>query len=94
MYAVLICIAAVAAGSPIAAAFIVALASRREDRDWSLGGPPHSHLEAIARRIVAFDADSVEWPRSKAQVQAEMTRRGPFPKAPDAESDGKTRDAA
>lgn len=94
MFPIIVCIAAVAAGSPIAAAFIVAITSRREDRNWSLGQPPHSLAEAIARRIVAFGADSIEWPRSRAQVQAEMARRGLCPKPFDADTDAKTRDAA
>jgi hypothetical protein len=71
MIAVLIGIAAVIVGSPIAAAVIVAVASSREDRNWSLGRPASRPMDALARRIVAFDADSIDWPRSKAQVQAE-----------------------
>jgi len=94
MFAAAVFIAAVAVGSPLAAAFMVALASRREDRNWSLGQPPRSLVEAIARRIVSFDADSIEWPRSKAQVQAELASRRLLPESLDTEPESGTRDAA
>ncbi len=75
MFIVVLCIAALAVGSPIFAAFIVSVASIHEDANWSLGRPPSNTLDRIARRIVAFDADSIDWPRSKAQVQAEKALR-------------------
>jgi hypothetical protein len=86
MIVIIACIAAAAVSSPIAAAFIVALASRSEDRNWSLGLPPHSTVEAMARRIVRFDADSIDWPRSKARVQAEQAYRRQFPETLDADT--------
>lgn len=75
MYLVLMCVAALIVSVPIFAALLVAVASRREDRNWSLDQPPRGLIELIGRRIVAFDADSIVWPRSKAQVQAEAYRR-------------------
>jgi hypothetical protein len=71
MIAMVIGLAAVIVSAPIVAAIVVAVASRREDRAWSLGGPARSQADALARRIVAFDADSIDWPRSKAQAQAD-----------------------
>jgi hypothetical protein len=75
MIVVLFGIAAMAVSVPLIAALLVSVASRREDANWTLGAPPASWLEAAARRIVAFNADSVEWPRSKARQQAEALRR-------------------
>jgi hypothetical protein len=92
VFVIVACVAAVAAGWPIVAALIVSIASRREDRNWSLGGPPRSLVEATARRIVGFHADSVEWPRSLAHVQAETARRRLLPERLDADADAKTRD--
>jgi hypothetical protein len=74
MYLIVIGIAALVVSAPIFAAFIVAIASCREDRNWSLDQPPRSVTELIARRIVGFDADSIVWPRSKAQVRARADR--------------------
>jgi hypothetical protein len=78
---VMLGIAAMAVASPIAAAVVVSIASRREDARWSVGLPPSDSLERLARRIVAFDADSIVWPRSKAQVQMEASLRRPRPEA-------------
>ena len=80
-------LAAIAVSAPIAAALIVSAASRREDAHWSLGKPPASPLEAAARRIVAFDVDSIDWPRSKAQVEAEAARRAAMHEAVEAMAD-------
>jgi hypothetical protein len=81
MLIVLLGIAAMMVASPIAAAFVVTIASRREDTRWSLSLPPSNLPERVARRIVAFDADSIVWPRSKAQVQLEASLRRPGPEA-------------
>lgn len=75
MIAILVGIAAIIVSAPIVATIVVAVASKREDRKWSLGGPARSQADALARRIVAFDAESIEWPRSKAQLQAEEAIR-------------------
>lgn len=81
MIVVLFVIAMMAVSAPIVAALIVSVASMREDRNWSLGEPARTPLQAIARRIVAFDQDSITWPRSKAQHQAEALRRMPLHEA-------------
>jgi hypothetical protein len=91
---IVICIVALAVSSPIFAAFIVSVASRREDANWSVGRPPSNRLDAIARRIVAFDADSIVWPRTKAQVQAEKATRQRMPERIEPESETGTQSAA
>jgi hypothetical protein len=68
---VLIVIAAILTSAPIVAAGLVSVASRREDTDWSLARPACGWVEAAARRVVGFDAESVTWPRSKARRHAE-----------------------
>lgn len=94
MYLVLICIAALVVSAPIFATLIVAVGSRREDRNWSLDEPPRGRIELTARRIVAFDADSIVWPRSKAQVQADARRRRLAEEAAEQETDRRSREAA
>jgi hypothetical protein len=81
MFAVLFVIAIAAVSSPMVAALIVSIASRREDANWSLGGPARSSLEEAARRIVAFDNDSIHWPRSKALMQRAAALRRDLPEA-------------
>lgn len=73
MFILILCIAAMAVGAPIVAALTVTVASRREDAKWSLGNPARGPLEAIARRIVAFTADPMDWPRSRARAEAEIS---------------------
>jgi hypothetical protein len=80
MIIVLIGIAAVVS-IPIAAAFVVSIASHREEAAWSLGGPPRGLIDAIARRIVGFHNDSIIWPVSKARSLAEFEERMRMPKA-------------
>jgi hypothetical protein len=46
---------------PVAAAVLVAVASRREDREWTLAGPAHGLVQMAARRIVAFDSEGMDW---------------------------------
>ncbi len=75
MAEVLIGIAALIVGAPIVATLVVAVASTREDANWTLDQRARTPLEAAARRIVALDVDSIVWPRSKAQVQAEAAMR-------------------
>jgi hypothetical protein len=79
MFVLLVVIAAVAVSAPMVAALIVSVASRREDRNWSLGGPARSSLEEVARRIVAFDNDSIVWPRSKAHERLAAALRRDLP---------------
>lgn len=93
MYLVVICVA-LFVSAPIFAAFVVAIASRREDRRWSLDQPPRGLMELIARRVVAFDADSIIWPRSKAQVRAEANRLRVVQEAAEKATEASSRDAA
>jgi hypothetical protein len=72
---------------PMLAALVVSVASRREDGNWSLREPARGALTAVARRIVAFDADSIDWPRSKAQRNLEMSQVTRLPKRVDATTD-------
>jgi hypothetical protein len=54
-------IAAVLTSVPIIAIALVSVASRLEDRDWTVAGPPPSTARILARRIVGFHADGIEW---------------------------------
>lgn len=94
MYVLVMCVAALFVSAPILSALIVAVASRREDRSWSLDQPARSLVESVARRIVAFNADSIVWPRSKEQVQAEADYRTLDTEIADDETECGTQDAA
>jgi hypothetical protein len=61
MGVVLLAIAAVLTSVPIIAIALVSVASRLEDRDWTVAGPPPSTTRALARRIAGFHADGIEW---------------------------------
>jgi hypothetical protein len=65
---VVIALAAVPA-SAVAAAVLVSLASRREDRAWTLSQPPAGAARAAARRIVGFHSEDPRW------ISAAGTRR-------------------
>lgn len=54
-------IAAVLTGVPIIAIALVSVASRLEDRDWTVAGPSASTARALARRIVGFHSEGIEW---------------------------------
>lgn len=81
VFILILCIAAMAVGAPIVAALTVTVASRREDAQWSLGKPARGPLEAIARRTVAFTADPMNWPRSRARTEAEISQSRLRPEA-------------
>jgi hypothetical protein len=57
----LIVIAAALTSVPVIAIALVSVASRLEDRYWTVAGPPPSTAQALARRIVGFHAYGVEW---------------------------------
>lgn len=61
MVAALPVIAAILTGVPIIAIALVSMASRREDRDWTVAGPPPGISQALGRRIVGFHAEGIEW---------------------------------
>jgi hypothetical protein len=46
--------AALVVGSPLIAAVLVTIASRREDSAGSLTGRPHGPVEATARRLLSY----------------------------------------
>jgi hypothetical protein len=47
---------------PVAAAVLVSVASRREDREWTLAGPASGPAATAARRILAFHSEGTDWP--------------------------------
>ena len=54
-------IAAAITSTPIFAIVLVSVASRREDRAWTLAGPPPSPAQAGARHLVSFHSAGVDW---------------------------------
>jgi hypothetical protein len=67
----LVVIGVVVTGGLTAAVVVVSVASRSEDRRWSLAGPAPGEAAAAARRIVNFHSQVTEWPRA--------THRSPVP---------------
>jgi hypothetical protein len=63
---------AVVVTMPIVATVVVSVASRREDKAWSLPDPAESIVQAAARRIVDFHSEAPGWPlpRSYGQVRS------------------------
>ncbi len=51
-------IVALTASTPIAGAIIVSIASRREDRDWTLGETAVGPVQMVARRILGFHTEA------------------------------------
>jgi len=45
----------------VIAVVLVSVASRLEDREWTLAGPPPGPIGTIARRIVGFHSRGIEW---------------------------------
>jgi hypothetical protein len=54
-------VAAALTSVPVIAVVLVSVASRLEDREWTLAGPPPGPGSAIARRIVGFHSQGIEW---------------------------------
>lgn len=65
MEAVVFMVLLAVVGAPVGAAVLVSVASRREDRRWSLGGTAPGRLEAVARWIVDFHSEAPRLPRPK-----------------------------
>jgi hypothetical protein len=59
--AALFLIAAAVISTPIIAAVLVSLGSRREDSAWTLAEPAPGPVQANARRIVGFHSRGIEW---------------------------------
>lgn len=74
MAIILILIGAAASAMPIAATILVSMSSRREDRAWSLAGPPRGRAEALARRIVNFHSEGI-WPARRCQQTPSVVAR-------------------
>ena len=70
MAIVVLLIAATASAAPILATALVSLASRREDRAWSLCGQPRDRATALARHIVDFHAEG-SWPQPRDRWAAD-----------------------
>ena len=72
------------AGAPLGAIVLVSVASRREDRAWSLAGQPRGPVQAAARRILACRCDGqVPRPRSRTlagPASGTATRAGQSPR--------------
>lgn len=66
------------AGAPLIAAVLVSIASRREDRAWSLDGPPRGPVQSLSRRIVDFHSEGqYPLPRSR-QPTADSLSFSPY----------------
>jgi|HubBroStandDraft_1064217.scaffolds.fasta_scaffold02498_10 hypothetical protein len=56
-------IIAVVVSMPVAAIVLVSVASRREDRSFSLGRPARGPVQQAARSILDFGTETTDWPR-------------------------------
>ena len=56
-----------AASFPIGLTVLVTIASRREDAEWTLGGPPQRQIQSTARRILSFYSEG-ELPAPKGRT--------------------------
>jgi len=61
MMAVAVIVLAAVLSVPVGAAVLVSVASRREDREWTLAGPAPGPARMAARRIVAFHSEGMDW---------------------------------
>ena len=82
MSVILVVIAAAVTSVPIIAVILVSVASRREDREWTLAENPPGPACAMARRIVGFHAQGIEQTlyargRQGGQHLSDVTRNDP-----------------
>lgn len=75
MTVLLIVIAVVIAGAPLAAVVLVSFASRREESLHSVAGRAPGSLERAARRLLDFHADGIRKPTSLAQYRGMQVAR-------------------
>jgi hypothetical protein len=61
MMAVAVIVLAVVLSVPVVVAVLVSMASRREDREWTLAGPARGRGQMAARRIVDFHSEGMDW---------------------------------
>jgi hypothetical protein len=83
MNTVLFIIVALTASTPIAAAVIVSIASRREDSQRTLGDPRVGSVQMIARRIVGFHTDSHSPRQAPERIPVWWAESPSQPAAPD-----------
>jgi hypothetical protein len=70
---VLLSTAALAVSVLIGLIVLVSVASRREDAEWTLSGPPPGPIQAIARRVLGFHAErELASPRGRASTWRPM----------------------
>lgn len=82
MTVALLVTAALAVSVLIGLIVLVSIASRREDAEWTLSGPPSGPIQAIARRVLGFNAEQeLASPRGRAGAWRPM--RGDFRVLPD-----------
>jgi hypothetical protein len=74
MEMVMLLLAVIITIAPVGAIVAVSLASRREDRAWSLAGPARSQADAVARRILDFHAEGT-WPLPRSRRPVRQPRR-------------------
>ena len=53
--------AALLASAPIIAAVLVSIASRQEDRAWTMAGQAPGTIASAARRVLGFHARGIGW---------------------------------
>ena len=74
MYLVLFSFALAVVSLPILAIVLVKVASAREDRAWSLGGPASGRVDLAARRLVDFHHEG-PWPEPKNRAAPQAIAR-------------------
>jgi hypothetical protein len=78
---ILLVLAAIVTGAPIAAALLVTIASLREDAEQSFSGRAPGPLTATARRLLAAGGRRTIRPRERAPRRDDITRPLTGPKA-------------
>jgi hypothetical protein len=74
---IVIVIAGLALCVPLAAAGLVAVASRREDAAWTLNQAPSGPAAAAARKVAGFRARAIDWPCPQSRLPARQPEPAP-----------------